>query len=109
MIPRKGTPLGTLASPDCSNLQAKKILIAPLRVTDATAAEPATDLVAKAEAAIVQWQLQRALAVTRGLPEFRADPDLPTRNPGLRKVSSVRSWRDQGRYALKAAGGSEVG
>jgi hypothetical protein len=55
---------GHVVSPDCSNPQAKKILIVALPVTDATGAVQAADLVAKSEAVILSGNFKGALAVT---------------------------------------------
>src|ERR1700684_342538 len=72
----------------------------------------ATDLVKTADAVIVDvrdgtevaasGKIKGALAISRGLLEFRADPDLPTHDPALRRDRPVILYCGSGGRAALA-------
>lgn len=68
-----------------------------------TGAVPVADLVAKAAAVIVRGNFNGALAVTRGLPEFRAGLDRPTVTTIFRAHGGdiVRTSRESSRHQVR--------
>jgi rhodanese-related sulfurtransferase len=90
----------------------KDLLSAARAAVPAIAPAAAADLVAKAGALIVDvrdgsevaasGKVKGALAVSRGLLEFRADPDLPTHDPALRKDRPVILYCGSGGRAALA-------
>jgi rhodanese-related sulfurtransferase len=89
----------------------KDMLTAARAAVPAVTPSEAADLVAKSGAVVVDvrdgtevaasGKVKGALAVSRGLLEFRADPDLPTHDPALRKGRPViRYCGSGGRAAL---------
>ena len=81
----------------------KDMLSAARAVVPAITPAEAADLVAKSDALIVDvrdgtevaasGKIKGALAVSRGLLEFKADADLPTHDPALRATFSSEGRR----------------
>lgn len=90
----------------------KELLAAARAAVPAIAPAAAADLVAKSDAVIIDvrdgtevaasGKVKGALAISRGLLEFRADPDLPTHEPGLRKDRPVILYCGSGGRAALA-------
>jgi rhodanese-related sulfurtransferase len=90
----------------------KDMLAAARAAVPAITPADAADLVAKADALIVDvrdgtevtasGKIKGALAVSRGLLEFRADPDLPTHDPALPKDRPVILYCGSGGRAALA-------
>ena len=90
----------------------KELLSAARAAVPAIAPADAADLVAKSGALIVDvrdgtevaasGKVKGALAISRGLLEFRADPDLPTHEPALRKDRPVILYCGSGGRAALA-------
>src|SRR5271154_3893618 len=97
-----------------SNMAAtvKDMLSAARAAVPAVTPSEAADLVAKPDAVIVDvrdgtevaasGKVKGAVAVSRGLLEFRADPDLPTHDPALRKDRPVILYCGSGGRAALA-------
>jgi rhodanese-related sulfurtransferase len=90
----------------------KDMLAAARAAVPAITPADAADLLANADALIVDvrdgtevaasGRIKGALAVSRGLLEFRADPDLPTHDPALRKDRPVILYCGSGGRAALA-------
>lgn len=90
----------------------KDMLTAARAAVPAITPAEAADLVAKADGLVVDvrdgtevaasGKVKGALAVSRGLLEFRADPDLPTHDPALRKDRPVILYCGSGGRAALA-------
>jgi rhodanese-related sulfurtransferase len=90
----------------------KEMLTAARAVVPEVTPAEAADLVAKADALIVEvrdgtevvasGKVKGALAISRGLLEFKADPDLPTHDPALRKDRPVILYCGSGGRAALA-------
>jgi rhodanese-related sulfurtransferase len=90
----------------------KDMLSAARAAVPAITPSEARDLVAKSDALVVDvrdgtevaasGKVKGALAVSRGLLEFRADPDLPTHDPALRKERPVILYCGSGGRAALA-------
>lgn len=90
----------------------KDLLAAARAVVPAITPTEAADLVATKDAVIVDirdgteiaasGKVKGALAISRGLLEFRADPDLPTHEPALRKDRPVVLYCGSGGRAALA-------
>lgn len=90
----------------------KDLLAAARAVVPAITPTEAADLVATKDAVIVNirdgteiaasGKVKGALAISRGLLEFRADPDLPTHEPALRKDRPVVLYCGSGGRAALA-------
>lgn len=90
----------------------KDLLAAARAVVPAITPAEAADLVATKDAVIVDirdgteiaasGKVKGALAISRGLLEFRADPDLPTHEPALRKDRPVVLYCGSGGRAALA-------
>jgi rhodanese-related sulfurtransferase len=90
----------------------KDMLAAARAAVPAVTPSEAADLVAKSDALIVDvrdgtevaasGKVKGALAVSRGLLEFKADPDLPTHDPALRKDRPVILYCGSGGRAALA-------
>jgi rhodanese-related sulfurtransferase len=90
----------------------KDLLSAARAVVPAIAPAEAADLVKTAGAVIVDvrdgtevaasGKIKGALAISRGFLEFRADPDLPTHDPALRKDRPVILYCGSGGRAALA-------
>lgn len=90
----------------------KDLLAAARAVVPAITPTEAADLVATKDAVIVDirdgteiaasGKVKGALAISRGLLEFRADPDLPTHEPALRKDRPVLLYCGSGGRAALA-------
>lgn len=90
----------------------KDMLTAARAAVPAITPADAADLVAKSNAVIIDvrdgtevaasGKVKGALAVSRGLLEFRADPDLPTYDPALRKDRPVILYCGSGGRAALA-------
>jgi rhodanese-related sulfurtransferase len=90
----------------------KDLLSAARAAVPAIAPAEAANLVKTADALIVDvrdgtevaasGKIKGALAVSRGLLEFRADPDLPTHDPALRKDRPVILYCGSGGRAALA-------
>jgi rhodanese-related sulfurtransferase len=90
----------------------KDMLAAARATVPAVTPFEAADLVAKSDALIVDvrdgtevaasGKVKGALAVSRGLLEFRADPDLPTHDPALRKDRPIILYCGSGGRAALA-------
>jgi rhodanese-related sulfurtransferase len=90
----------------------KDMLAAARAAVPAITPADAADLVAKSDALIVDVQdgtevaasgrIKGALAVSRGLLEFKADPDLPTHDAALRKDRPVIFYCGSGGRAALA-------
>lgn len=90
----------------------KDLLAAAHAVVPAITPTEAADLVATKDAVIVDirdgteiaasGKVKGALAISRGLLEFRADPDLPTHEPALRKDRPVVLYCGSGGRAALA-------
>jgi rhodanese-related sulfurtransferase len=90
----------------------KDLLAAARAAVPAITPAEAADLVKNASALIVDvrdgtevaasGKIKGALAISRGLLEFRADPDLPTHDPALRKDRPVILYCGSGGRAALA-------
>ena len=90
----------------------KDLLAAARAVVPAITPTEAADLVATKDAVIVDirdgteiaasGKVKGALTISRGLLEFRADPDLPTHEPALRKDRPVLLYCGSGGRAALA-------
>jgi rhodanese-related sulfurtransferase len=90
----------------------KDLLSAARAAVPAIAPAEAANLVKTADALIVDvrdgtevaasGKIKGALAISRGLLEFRADPDLPTHDPALRKDRPVILYCGSGGRAALA-------
>jgi rhodanese-related sulfurtransferase len=90
----------------------KDLLAAARAAVPAITPADAADLVTKADAVVVDvrdgtevaasGKVKGALAISRGLLEFRADPDLPTHEPALRKDRPVILYCGSGGRAALA-------
>jgi rhodanese-related sulfurtransferase len=90
----------------------KDLLSAARAAVSAITPAEAADLVAKADALVVDvrdgtevaasGKVKGALAVSRGLLEFKADPDVPTHDPALRKDRPVILYCGSGGRAALA-------
>jgi rhodanese-related sulfurtransferase len=90
----------------------KDMLSAARAAVPAVTPAEAADLVAKADALVVDvrdgtevaasGKVKGALAISRGLLEFRADPDLSTHEPALRKDRPVILYCGSGGRAALA-------
>lgn len=90
----------------------KDLLAAAHAVVPAITPTEAADLVATKDAVIVDirdgteiaasGKVKGALTISRGLLEFRADPDLPTHEPALRKDRPVVLYCGSGGRAALA-------
>jgi rhodanese-related sulfurtransferase len=90
----------------------KELLSAARASVPPVAPGEAADLVAKSGAVIVDvrdgtevaasGKVKGALAISRGLLEFRADPELPTHEPALRKDRTVILYCGSGGRAALA-------
>jgi rhodanese-related sulfurtransferase len=90
----------------------KDMLTAARAAVPAVTPSEAADLVAKSDAVVVDvrdgtevaasGKVKGAVAVSRGLLEFKADPDLPTHDPALRKDRPVILYCGSGGRAALA-------
>jgi rhodanese-related sulfurtransferase len=90
----------------------KEMLAAANTVVPAITPAEATSLVEKSNALIVDirdgteiatsGKIKGAVAVSRGLLEFRADPDMPTHHPDLRKDRPIILYCGSGGRAALA-------
>lgn len=90
----------------------KELLAAARAAVPAVAPAEAADMVAKSDALIIDvrdgtevaasGKVKGAMAISRGLLEFRADPDLPTHEPALRRDRLVILYCGSGGRAALA-------